>query len=134
VAILDADKEGFLRSEVSLIQNIGRAARNVDGTVIMYADKITNSIQKAVDETNRRRELQHKYNLEHGITPRSVEKPVHEIIELAAKDDGKSAPKKLTKSEKAEMIEKLTAEMKQAAKVLDFEYAASLRDKIARLK
>ena len=111
VAILDADKEGFLRSETSLIQTIGRAARNAEGKVIMYADTVTDSMEKAVTETNRRREIQMKYNEEHGITPKTIVKDVRAVL-----------------------IKQYTAEMKNAAKLLDFEHAAYLRDKIKELQ
>ena len=133
VAILDADKEGFLRSETSLIQTIGRAARNVNGHVIMYADRITGSMRGAIDETNRRREIQMRYNEEHGITPESVRKKVADIIEIGKKQKP-DANKKLTKLERARMIEELTAEMREAARTLEFEKAAYLRDKIKELK
>ncbi len=146
VAILDADKEGLLRSETSLIQTIGRAARNVGGKVIMYADTMTRSMKAAIDETNRRREIQQAYNEAHGITPRTVEKAVRDLIDIAAKDDDKpkkgqqkaKAPlpdkKKLTVAEREKMIEEMTAEMKSAAKKLEFEKAAFLRDRINELK
>ena len=136
VAILDADKEGFLRSESSLIQTIGRAARNSDGKVIMYADSVTGSMERAIAETNRRRELQLKYNEEHGIVPKTIIKDVRDVIEISTKEEvnGKTAEKKLSKKERDELIAKLTAQMKEAAKLLEFEHAAYLRDKINELK
>ena len=134
VAILDADKEGFLRSETSLIQTIGRAARNAEGTVIMYADSVTPSMERAITETNRRREKQMKYNEEHGITPQTIVKNVHEIIEISAKSDEEKSISKMSKKEREELIIKLTAEMKAAAKILEFEHAAYLRDRIEKLK
>ncbi len=139
VAILDADKEGFLRSETSLIQTVGRAARNVNGKVIMYADSVTGSMRRAIGETNRRRKVQQEYNEANGITPRSVEKKVGDLIEIAlpgGKDEKqkKTPEKKLTKRDREAMIEKLTVEMKDAARRLDFELAAYLRDKIRALR
>ncbi len=136
VAILDADKEGFLRSETSLIQTIGRAARNAGGQVIMYADEVTNSMEKAIEETYRRREKQMKYNVEHGIVPQTIKKDVREILEISSKDNvqEKIAKKRLSAKEKGELIEKLTKEMKAAAKLLEFEHAAYLRDQIQKLK
>ncbi|MBQ8209663.1 MAG: excinuclease ABC subunit UvrB [Clostridia bacterium] len=135
VAILDADKEGFLRSERSLIQTIGRAARNAEGTVIMYADTVTPSMESAIRETLRRREKQMQYNAENGITPKTIVKPVHDIIEISSKDDvNAAAGKKLSKKDKLALIEKLSKEMKAAAKILEFEHAAYLRDKIEKLK
>ncbi|MBR6645074.1 MAG: excinuclease ABC subunit UvrB [Clostridia bacterium] len=135
VAILDADKEGFLRSEVSLIQTIGRAARHVDGTVIMYADKETDSIKRAVAETERRRTIQSNYNKEHGIVPKSVSKSIRDIIEIRAKDQNTGAKKKKLSAKQLEAeIEKLTEQMKTAAKELRFEEAARLRDMIKELK
>jgi len=136
VAILDADKEGFLRSETSLIQTIGRAARNAEGKVIMYADEVTNSMERAISETFRRREIQMAYNKKNGITPKSITKEVFDIIELTpkSKEDEKISAKKLTRAERDKLISKLTAEMKQAAKMLEFEHAAYLRDKIKNLK
>ncbi|MBQ9997792.1 MAG: UvrB/UvrC motif-containing protein, partial [Clostridia bacterium] len=132
VAILDADKEGFLRSETSLIQTVGRAARNVDGRVIMYADKITNSMQYAIDETNRRRKIQDDYNKAHNITPRSVTKDVLGSIETVTavkEEEKKPIPKDIDKE-----IIRLTNEMQIAAYELQFEKAAILRDEIKRLK
>lgn len=133
VAILDADKEGFLRSETSLIQTIGRAARNVHGQVIMYADQVTESMEKAIRETNRRREVQQRYNEEHGITPTSIVKNVRDVLEISKKD--RSTPEaKLSRKEKLELIERLKKEMKAAAQILEFEQAAYLRDKIEKIK
>ncbi len=142
VAILDADKQGFLRSETSLIQTIGRAARNVNGRVIMYADTITTAMDKAISETNRRREIQREYNEKHNITPRSVQKAVHDVIEAtkAAEDvdkykkDNKTDAEVLDRSTIENMIEGLTKEMKKAARELEFEHAAAIRDRITELK
>ncbi len=136
VAILDADKEGFLRSETSLVQTIGRAARHVNGTVIMYADAITPSMRNAIDETERRRKVQKEYNEKHGIIPRGIVKPVHEVIEASvAADKVKGYEKKrLNKKEKEAMIEELEAEMYDASKNLQFERAAELRDIIIELR
>ena len=151
VAILDADKEGFLRAERSLIQTIGRAARNASGTVIMYADKITHSMDVALKETARRRAIQDAYNKEHGITPRTVIKDVRDVIEIGAKEEDTrhkrkgtgidtvedTAPqkkRKLSAGEREALVENLTREMKQAAKELEFEKAAFIRDEIARIK
>ena len=134
VAILDADKEGFLRSETSLIQTIGRAARNAEGQVIMYADSVTDSMERALRETNRRREIQMAYNKEHGIVPKTIVKSVAEIIEISAKDTIDKKGKRLSRMEKEKLIKAYTAEMKEAAKLLEFEQAAFLRDKIKRLQ
>ncbi len=135
VVILDADKEGFLRSETSLVQTIGRAARNANGEVIMYADKITPSMSYAISETKRRREIQNQYNLDHGIVPKTIVKQVRDVIEISEKKlDTDKAFKKLSRAEKEKVIKQLTAEMKEAAKILEFEHAAFLRDKIEKLK
>ena len=133
VAILDADKEGFLRSETSLIQTVGRAARNINGHVIMYADSITRSMRGAIDETNRRREIQMRYNEENGITPATIKKKVADVIEIGKKVKPES-DKKLSRLEKEKLIEKLTAEMRDAAKRLEFEQAAYIRDRIKELR
>ena len=149
VAILDADKEGFLRAERSLIQTIGRAARNENGTVIMYADTVTHSMEVAINETARRRAIQDAYNKAHGITPRTVIKDVRDVIEIGAKEEDtrhkrkgtgiegvedKSPKRKLSAKDREALIEKLTREMKQAAKELEFEKAAFIRDEIARIR
>ena len=149
VAILDADKEGFLRAERSLIQTIGRAARNENGTVIMYADTVTHSMEVAINETARRRAIQDAYNKAHGITPRTVIKDIRDVIEISASEEDtrhkrrgtgiegvedKSPKRKLSAKDREALIEKLTREMKQAARELEFEKAAFLRDEIARLK
>lgn len=135
VAILDADKEGFLRSETSLVQTIGRAARNANGEVIMYADSVTPSMERAISETVRRRKIQEEYNKEHGIVPQTIKKEVRDVLEITSKEkiDGRKG-KKLSKKDKAVLIDKLTKEMKEAAKMLEFEHAAYLRDKIEELK
>lgn len=140
IAILDADKEGFLRSERSLVQTIGRAARNADGKVIMYGDKITDSMQRAMDETARRRSIQEAYNKEHGIVPKTIIKEIRELISIS-KTNEKGKPFKIdrdyhemTRQEKADLLMKLEKEMKDAAKALDFETAATLRDTILELK
>lgn len=134
VAILDADKEGFLRSETSLIQTIGRAARNAEGKVIMYADSVTPSMERAITETNRRREKQTRYNEEHGIVPKTIVKDVRDVIEISSKSGDDKSLSKLSKKEREAMIIRLNAEMKAAAKILEFEHAAYLRDKIEKLK
>ncbi|MFD1067679.1 excinuclease ABC subunit UvrB [Oceanobacillus locisalsi] len=141
VSILDADKEGFLRSERSLIQTMGRAARNEQGKVIMYADKITDSMQKAMDETNRRREVQQAYNEKYGITPQTIRKEVRDVIQATVAAEAPETyeseaeqVKKMTKKERQKVIENMDEEMKQAAKNLDFEKAAELRDVLLELK
>ncbi len=141
VAILDADKEGFLRSETSLVQTIGRAARHVNGSVIMYADRITDSMERAISETNRRREIQKAYNEEHNIEPRGIVKPIHEIIEASVaaekvEEYGSTSGKKrkISRKEKEAMIEELEAEMYEASKNLQYERAAELRDIVLELK
>ncbi|MCL7746673.1 excinuclease ABC subunit UvrB [Halalkalibacter alkaliphilus] len=141
VAILDADKEGFLRSDRSLIQTIGRAARNANGHVIMYADKITKSMNVALEETKRRRSIQEEHNEKHGITPKTIQKKIPDVIQatLVAEDDGKenytAAPaQKLNKKERQAMIERMEKEMKEAARELNFERAAELRDLVLELK
>jgi len=144
VAILDADKEGFLRAETSLIQTIGRAARNAGGKVIMYADTVTGSMERAIGETNRRRKIQDDYNKANGIVPQTIIKGVRDVIEISTSEEAKGrkskrggktdAPKKITKADREAMIEQYTAEMKRAAKQLDFERAAMLRDKIKILR
>ena len=138
VAILDADKEGFLRSETSLIQTIGRAARNAEGLVIMYADSVTASMERAITETNRRREIQQNYNKANGIVPKTIIKEVHDIIEISENDDDGddlvTRFKHMSREERYVMIKQLTAEMKEAAKLLEFEHAAYIRDKIEKLK
>ncbi len=133
VAILDADKEGFLRSETSLVQTIGRAARNANGEVIMYADSVTPSMERAITETLRRRKIQEKYNTEHGIIPQTIKKDVRDLIEITSKENLDNRGMRMTAKERKVMIEKLTREMKEAAKLLEFEHAAFLRDKIKEL-
>ena len=149
VAILDADKEGFLRAERSLIQTIGRAARNENGTVIMYADTVTHSMEVAINETARRRAIQDAYNKAHGITPRTVIKDIRDVIEISASEEDtrhkrkgtgiegvedKSPKRKMAAKDREALIEKLTREMKQAARELEFEKAAFIRDEIARIR
>jgi excinuclease ABC subunit B len=140
VAILDADKEGFLRAERSLIQTIGRAARNADGRVIMYADKVTDSMDKAISETRRRRTIQEEFNERHGITPTTIQKKVRDVIEATKVAEQKAdyltdvKQGKMSKKDRASLIERLQSEMKEAAKNLQFERAAELRDAIMELK
>jgi len=142
VAILDADKEGFLRSTTSLIQTIGRAARNVNGVAILYADRITDSLRNAIDETNRRREIQRKYNEEHGIEPATIIKSIEsDLVKMANLDyfeiPGKTSPSRLdlvADEDLDKAISRLTKEMKEAAKNLDFEKAAEIRDRLRELK
>jgi excinuclease ABC subunit B len=139
VAILDADKEGFLRSETSLIQTIGRAARNADGHVIMYADNMTDSMQRAIDETNRRREIQERYNEEHGITPQTVRKAVRDLIAITkavAKEEVRfeKDPESMSAKELEKLIGQVQKKMQRAAAELDFESAAMLRDQMIELK
>lgn len=135
VAILDADKEGFLRSETSLVQTIGRAARNAEGKVIMYADEVTESMANAIRETYRRREIQQKYNAEHGIQPQTIQKEIRTVLEISQRENARDAKGyKMSRRETEAAIAKLTAEMREAARLLEFEHAAYLRDKIARLK
>ncbi|MEG1778884.1 MAG: excinuclease ABC subunit UvrB [Oscillospiraceae bacterium] len=136
IAILDADKEGFLRSETSLIQIIGRAARNSEGRVIMYADSVTGSMERAISETYRRREIQIAYNTKHDIIPTTIKKDVRDILEISSKEtvDKKSKGKQMSHKELEATVAKLTVEMKNAAKILEFEHAAYLRDKITKLK
>lgn len=140
VAILDADKEGFLRAERSLIQTIGRAARNAEGRVIMYADTVTGSMERAIRETNRRREIQQRFNEEHGIIPKTIKKDIRDIIEIGRTDTSTQSEKKtktkkkLTASEKEKLITELTKQMKDASRRLEFEQAAFIRDKIKELR
>ncbi len=136
--MLDADKEGFLRSETSLIQTIGRAARNAEGLVILYADTITPSMRAAMDETERRRGIQDRFNQEHGIVPKTIIKGVREVLEISttAGDETTRARhhRKLNKQERDAEIKRLEKEMKEASKMLEFEYAAVLRDRIIELR
>jgi excinuclease ABC subunit B len=139
VAILDADKEGFLRSETSLIQTVGRAARNSDGHVIMYADIVTDSMRAAIDETNRRREIQMKYNEEHGITPQTIKKAVRDLISISkviAKEEVQfeKDPESMNRKELTKLIADVQKKMQRAAADLNFEAAAELRDKMIELK
>ena len=143
VAILDADKEGFLRAERSLIQTIGRAARNAEGKVIMYADTVTRSMKRAIDETNRRREIQMSYNKEHGIVPKTIVKGIRDIIEIEREDNetvrakkkaADASSKKMSSAERERLIDALTKEMREASRKLEFEQAAFIRDRIAALR
>ena len=135
VAILDADKEGFLRSETSLVQTIGRAARNANGEVIMYADSVTPSMERAITETERRRKIQSEYNKAHGIVPKTIVKDVHDVLEISSKrTDIEKNFRRMSRLEREQTIKALTAEMRAAAKILEFEHAAYLRDKIEKLK
>ena len=135
VAILDADKEGFLRSETSLVQTIGRAARNAEGVVIMYADEVTPSMEAAITETERRRTIQMAYNKEHGIVPKTIVKSIREGIEISDhEENARLNGKRMSKAEREQLITRLTREMKEAAKILDFEHAAFLRDRIEKLR
>ena len=135
VAILDADKEGFLRSETSLVQTIGRAARNANGEVIMYADSVTPSMERPITETERRRKIQSEYNKEHGIVPKTIVKDVHDVLEISSKrTDIEKNFRRMSRLEREQTIKALTAEMRAAAKILEFEHAAYLRDKIEKLK
>ena len=134
VAILDADKEGFLRSERSLIQTIGRAARNTEGKVIMYADELTESMEKAISETNRRRKIQEEYNTAHGITPQTIKKSVRDTIKASITEDIQSEYNINENESFEDIISKLTDEMLKHAKAMEFEKAAELRDKIKELE
>jgi excinuclease ABC subunit B len=137
VAVLDADKEGFLRSETSLIQTIGRAARNAEGKVILYADKVTPSMRAAMDETQRRRTVQDAFNKEHGIVPKTVYKSVRELIEISHDTTSKlptASRKKISLANMEDEIHRLEKQMKEASKMLEFEYAAVLRDQIKELR
>ncbi|NLF35311.1 MAG: excinuclease ABC subunit B, partial [Clostridiales bacterium] len=137
VAVLDADKQGFLRSETSLIQTIGRAARNAGGLVIMYADTVTASMHRAIDETERRRVKQNAFNEAHGIVPQTIIKEVRNLIEISQAPEGGAFDfneQQLTKAQRTEAIAKLEKEMREASKLLEFEYAALLRDRIVALR
>ena len=136
VAILDADKEGFLRSETSLIQTIGRAARNENGKVILYADEVTGSMEKAITETLRRRTIQMNYNKKHGIVPKTIKKSVRDVIEISQNKEMDTVidNRKIDKKEIRTLIDKLSVEMNDAAQMLNFEYAIQIRNKIDELK
>ena len=139
MAILDADKEGFLRSETSLIQTIGRAARNAEGHVIMYADTMTDSMKKAIDETERRRKVQMEYNEAHGITPQTIKKSVRDLISISKKVAAEELrmekePESMSVQELEKLVKDVTKQMKKAAAELNFEAAAELRDKLIELK
>ena len=135
IAILDADKEGFLRSETSLIQTIGRAARNANGMVIMYADEVTPSMERAIRETERRRAIQDAYNQAHGIVPRTIVKAIGGGLEISMSEENKKMRRRrMSRAEREQTIARLTREMKEAARLLQFEHAAFLRDEIARLE
>ena len=139
VAILDADKEGFLRAERSLIQTIGRAARNANGKVIMYADNMTGSMERAIAETNRRRKIQKEYNEKHGIVPKTIIKDIRDVIEIGKSEKdalgkGGKGAKKLSRLERERLIEDLTKQMKAASAKLEFEQAAYIRDRIKELR
>ena len=135
VAILDADKEGFLRSETSLVQTIGRAARNAEGRVIMYADQMTDSLERAISETNRRRAIQQRFNEEHNITPQTVTAKVHELLEVSrSAEESGTLPQGMDETERQLAIENLEEQMLSAAEALDFEKAAKLRDRLLALR
>ena len=133
IAILDADKEGFLRSTRSLIQTVGRCARNANGHVIMYGDKITDSMKETIEETARRRKIQETYNKEHGITPQTIHKEIREVISNVD-EKATEKPKKMTKKEFAKTVDAIEQEMREAAKALDFERAMELRDILFEMK
>ena len=134
IAILDADKEGFLRSETSLIQTIGRAARNAEGTVIMYADTITPSMRAAIDETERRRAIQEAFNKEHGIVPKTIVKSIRDLVEISGPAAKNDRGVKMTARERQAEIDRLEKEMRKAAQMLEYEYAAVLRDQLIKLR
>ena len=136
IAILDADKEGFLRSTRSLIQTVGRCARNANGHVIMYGDKITDSMKETIEETARRRKIQEEYNKKHGITPQTIKKEIRDVISVISNVDEKASekPKKMTKKEFAKTVDAIEQEMREAAKALDFERAMELRDILFEMK
>jgi excinuclease ABC subunit B len=134
VAILDADKEGFLRNETSLVQTIGRAARNAGGKVVMYADRITDSMRRAIDETNRRRKIQQDYNEKHGIVPQTIIKDVRGLLEISKASHTEGDDMRMTANERDALVSKLEKEMREASKMLEFEYAAIIRDRIIKLK